>query len=74
MLCYQRSLLLEVDIGDLFKFFFSLQTFDRTPNWLFFLKSLNLFLSSVVTQFWIHQDFLECCFISIIIHKNPKKN
>jgi len=30
--------------------------------------------SAVVTQFWIHQDFLECYFISIIIiHKNPKK-
>jgi hypothetical protein len=27
----------------------------------------------VVTQFWIHQDFLECYFISIIIYKNPKK-
>jgi len=26
----------------------------------------------VVTQFWIHQDFLECYFISIIIYKNPK--
>ena len=31
------------------------------------------FNNIVVTQFWIHQDFLECCFISIIIHKNPKK-
>ena len=28
---------------------------------------------SVVTQFWIHQYFSECYFISIIIHKNPKK-
>jgi len=27
----------------------------------------------VVTQFWIHQDFLKCYFISIIIYKNPKK-
>jgi hypothetical protein len=27
----------------------------------------------VVTQFWIHQDFLECYFISSIIYKNPKK-
>jgi len=27
----------------------------------------------VVTQFWIHQDFPECYFISIIIYKNPKK-
>ena len=27
----------------------------------------------VVTQFWIHQDFLECYFISIITYKNPKK-
>ena len=27
----------------------------------------------VVAQFWIHQDFLECYFISIIIYKNPKK-
>ena len=27
----------------------------------------------VVTQFWIHQYFLECYFISIIIYKNPKK-
>jgi hypothetical protein len=27
----------------------------------------------VVTQFWIHQDFLECYFVSIIIYKNPKK-
>ena len=27
----------------------------------------------VVTQFWIHQDFLECYFIFIIIYKNPKK-
>jgi len=26
----------------------------------------------VVTQFWIHQDFLECYFISIIIYKNKK--
>ena len=24
-------------------------------------------------QFWIHQDFLECYSISIIIYKNPKK-
>jgi len=30
-------------------------------------------LIDVVTQFWIHQDFLECYFISIIIYKNPKK-
>jgi hypothetical protein len=29
--------------------------------------------TSVVTQFWIHQDFLKCYFISIIIYKNPKK-
>jgi hypothetical protein len=29
--------------------------------------------ATVVTQFWIHQDFLECYFISIIIYKNPKK-
>jgi hypothetical protein len=29
--------------------------------------------ATVVTQFWIHQYFLECYFISIIIHKNPKK-
>ena len=27
----------------------------------------------VVTQFWIHQDFLEYYFISSIIYKNPKK-
>jgi hypothetical protein len=27
----------------------------------------------VVTQFWIHQDFLKCYFIFIIIYKNPKK-
>jgi hypothetical protein len=26
----------------------------------------------VVTQFWIHQDFLKCYFISIIIYKNQK--
>ena len=30
------------------------------------------FKTSVVTQFWIHQDFLECYFISIIIYKNKK--
>ena len=30
-------------------------------------------ITSVVTQFWIHQDFFECYFISIIIYKNPKK-
>jgi len=29
--------------------------------------------ATVVTQFGIHQDFLECYFISIIIYKNPKK-
>ena len=29
--------------------------------------------ATVVTQFWIHEDFLECYFISIIIYKNPKK-
>ena len=29
--------------------------------------------SVVVTQFWIHQDFLKCYFTSIIIYKNPKK-
>jgi len=27
----------------------------------------------VVTQFWIHQDFFKCYFISIIIYKNSKK-
>jgi len=31
------------------------------------------FTNIVVTQFWIHQDFLKCYFISIIIYKNPKK-
>jgi hypothetical protein len=30
-------------------------------------------MNFVVTQFWIHQDFLESYFISIIIYKNPKK-
>ena len=30
-------------------------------------------INVVVTQFWIHQDFLECYFISSIIYKNPKK-
>jgi hypothetical protein len=34
---------------------------------------LEMGMKSVVTQFWIHQDFLECYFISIIIYKNPKK-
>ena len=29
--------------------------------------------ATIVTQFWIHQDFSECYFISIIIYKNPKK-
>ena len=29
--------------------------------------------ATVVTQFWIHQDFLKCYFIYIIIYKNPKK-
>jgi len=29
--------------------------------------------ATVVTQFWIHQDFLKCYVISIIIYKNPKK-
>jgi hypothetical protein len=29
--------------------------------------------ATVVTQFWIHQDFLECYFIYVIIYKNPKK-
>jgi len=29
--------------------------------------------ATVVTQFWIYQDFLKCYFISIIIYKNPKK-
>ena len=33
----------------------------------------NLLLQAIVTQFWIHHDFLECYFISIIIYKNPKK-
>ena len=33
----------------------------------------DMFKMSVVTQFWIHQDFLKCYFISIIIYKNPKK-
>ena len=31
----------------------------------------SIFMHFVVTQFWIHQDFLECYFISI--YKNPKK-
>ena len=38
MLCYQRSSLLEVETKDLFMFLFSLQTFNRTPNRLFFLE------------------------------------
>ena len=41
------------------------------------IKAYNLFIVTyklhVGTQFWIHQDFLECYFISIIIYKNPKK-
>jgi hypothetical protein len=32
-----------------------------------------IFKRLVVTQFWIHRDFLKCYFISIIIYKNPKK-
>jgi len=36
-------------------------------------ESSNSFIKVVVTQFWIHQDFLEFYFISIIIYKNPKK-
>ena len=43
-----------------------------------FLYLVNFFLIYVlilfvVTQFWIHQVFLKCYFISIIIYKNPKK-
>jgi len=38
MLCYQRSSLLEVETKDLSRFLFSLQTFNRTPNRLFFLE------------------------------------
>ena len=34
---------------------------------------LCMYIGFVVTQFWIHQDFLKCYFISIIIYKNPKK-
>jgi glutamate/tyrosine decarboxylase-like PLP-dependent enzyme len=30
-------------------------------------------IALVVTQIWIHKDFLERYFISIIIYKNPKK-
>jgi ribosomal protein L15E len=39
------------------------------------LKQLGQYVNGldVVTQFWIHQDFLKCYFISIIIYKNPKK-
>jgi hypothetical protein len=37
------------------------------------LNDIFFFVGGVVTQFWIHQDFLECNFISIIIYKNPKK-
>jgi len=33
----------------------------------------RLVFGNVVTQFWIHQDFLKCYFIYIIIYKNPKK-
>jgi len=35
--------------------------------------SLRYLVLCVVTQFWIHQDFLECYFISVILYKNPKK-
>jgi hypothetical protein len=41
-------------------------------KWLKLNKS-NCIILIVVTQFWIHQDFLKCYFISIISYKNPKK-
>jgi hypothetical protein len=34
---------------------------------------LDKSLRAVVTQFWIHQDFLECYFISSILYKKSKK-
>jgi hypothetical protein len=49
------------------------------PSFFFIICTLTLNLllfvhwPLVVTQFWIHQDFLKCYFISIIIYKNPKK-
>jgi hypothetical protein len=36
-------------------------------------KEEEMMKNNVVTQFWIHRDFLKCYFISIIIYKNPKK-
>ena len=36
MICYQSPLLLGFKIKRSFQVFFSLYTFDRTPNWLFF--------------------------------------
>jgi len=42
---------------------------NRLARSSFQLNSINI----VVTQFWIHQDFLKCYFIFIIIYKNPKK-
>ena len=36
MICYQSPLLLGIKIKGSFQVFFSLYTFDRTPNWLFF--------------------------------------
>jgi len=60
-----------------FIFFFSLKwslyiikfsiRFDDKLMWKTFI------IWFVVTQFWIHQDFLKCYVISIIIYKNPKK-
>jgi hypothetical protein len=44
----------------------------QCPLLLFRLGAYFLFIV-VVTQFWIHQDFLECYFISSILYKNPKK-
>ena len=47
--------------------------FNETLTGFFNSKDICFIIIIVVTQFWIHQDFLECYFISIIIYKNPKK-
>src|SRR3990172_7602568 len=64
----------------MFWFYFKVFSITRiSQDLLYFFESLGFFkvMSNsnvhVVTQFWIHQDFLECYFISIIIYKNPKK-
>jgi len=47
--------------------------FEFIESYFYEFSTLLCLLITVVTQFWIHRDFLKCYFISIIIYKNPKK-